>query len=81
MHLPHPWEVVIVEGAVETVEAGPELAQRLADAFGAKHPEYGEASPELWAQVHALVPRKVLAWSEFPKNTHPVRVLTRCWCR
>lgn len=69
MHLPDPWDVVIVEGAVETIRTEPDQAQHLADAFYAKYPEYGKPDVKLYAETHALVPAKVLAWSEFPKNT------------
>ncbi|MGH3468465.1 MAG: hypothetical protein ACRDQF_12135 [Thermocrispum sp.] len=69
MHLPHAWDVVIVEGVVQTLQVSPEEAQRLADAFEAKYPEYGKSEAKLWERPHALLPRKVLAWSEFPKDT------------
>lgn len=68
MHLPHPWDVVIVEGTVTEAGTADELAERLATTFAEKYPEYGPANVDLWRGAHVLVPRKVLAWSDFPRD-------------
>ena len=69
MHLPDPWKVVVVQGAVRVAKPSPELAQRLADLANTKYPEYGitfEASS--YSEPGALHPRRVVAWSSFPKD-------------
>ena len=69
MHLPDPWKVVVVQGEVRVSKPSPELAQRLADLANSKHAEYGitfEASS--YSEPGALHPRRVIAWSSFPKD-------------
>ncbi len=69
MHLPDPWKVVVVQGAVRLATPSPELAQHLADLANTKYPEYGltfEASS--YSAPGALHPRRVIAWSSFPKD-------------
>ena len=69
MHLPDPWKVVVVQGAVRVSKPPPELAQRLADLANTKYAEYGitfEASS--YSAPGALHPRRVIAWSSFPKD-------------
>jgi nitroimidazol reductase NimA-like FMN-containing flavoprotein (pyridoxamine 5'-phosphate oxidase superfamily) len=69
MHLPDPWKVVVVEGEVRVSKPSPELAQRLADLANNKYAEYGikfEASS--YSEPGALHPRRVIAWSSFPKD-------------
>lgn len=69
MHLPDPWKVVVVEGEVRVSRPSPELAQRLADLANEKYSEYGykfEASA--YSEPGALHPRRVIAWSTFPKD-------------
>lgn len=68
MHLPHPWEVVIVQGTVSTAGIDDEQAARLATTFAEKYPEYGPPNAELWRDGHVLIPRKVLAWSDYPRD-------------
>jgi nitroimidazol reductase NimA-like FMN-containing flavoprotein (pyridoxamine 5'-phosphate oxidase superfamily) len=69
MHLPDPWKVVLVQGAVRVSKPSPGLAQRLADLANSKYAEYGikfEASS--YSEPGALHPRRVIAWSSFPKD-------------
>jgi hypothetical protein len=69
MHLPDPWQVVVVQGEVRVSKPSPELAQRLADLANTKYAEYGikfEASS--YSEPGALHPRRVIAWSSFPKD-------------
>jgi hypothetical protein len=69
MHLPDPWKVVVVQGAVRVSKPSPELAQRLADLANRKYAEYGitfEASS--YSEPGALHPQRVIAWSSFPKD-------------
>jgi hypothetical protein len=69
MHLPDPWKVVVVQGEVRVSTPSPELAQRLADLANTKYAEYGikfEASS--YSEPGALHPRRVIAWSSFPKD-------------
>lgn len=68
MHLPDPWRCVVVEGEVKVVEMSPDAAQRQADMFTAKYPEYGTASAEHYAQALGLHPRRVIAWTSFPAD-------------
>src|SRR3954447_14965871 len=41
IHLPDPWDVVVVEGTVRLAQPSAELAQRLADLANVKYAEYG----------------------------------------
>jgi hypothetical protein len=69
MHLPDPWKVVVVQGEVRVSKPPAELAQRLADLANSKYAEYGlkfEASS--YSEPGALHPRRVIAWSSFPKD-------------
>ena len=69
MHLADPWKVVVVEGEVRVTRLSHELAQRLADLASQKYAEYGikfEASS--YSEPGALHPRRVIAWSSFPKD-------------
>jgi nitroimidazol reductase NimA-like FMN-containing flavoprotein (pyridoxamine 5'-phosphate oxidase superfamily) len=69
MHLPDPWKVVVVQGEVRVSKPSADLAQRLADLANNKYAEYGikfEASS--YSEPGALHPRRVLAWSSFPKD-------------
>lgn len=69
MHLSDPWKVVIVEGEVRTMKNPPEFAERLARMNTEKYPEYGmEFDPKLYAELFALHPRRVIAWSDFPSD-------------
>jgi Pyridoxamine 5'-phosphate oxidase len=69
VHLPDPWLVVVVEGEVRPAEPSPELAQRLADAANEKYAEYGyQNDASTYADALALHPRRVIAWSSFPKD-------------
>lgn len=69
MHLPDPLAAVIVEGAVRRAEPSPDLAQRLAEAANTKYADYGYANDaSAYADALALLPRRVIAWSAFPKD-------------
>jgi len=69
MHLPDPWTVVVVEGEVRPAEPAPELARRLADTANEKYAEYGmDNDPSFYAGALGLYPRRVIAWTSFPKN-------------
>jgi len=41
IHLPDPWNVVVVEGEVEIVRPSSEFARRLAELANVKYPDYG----------------------------------------
>ena len=67
MHLADPIKAVIVEGVVRGEGPSPELAQRLADASNTKYVEYGYRNDATaYADVLALFPTRVLAWTAFP---------------
>ena len=69
VHLPDPWKVVVVEGAVRLAMPSQELAQHLADLANVKYAHYGitfDASS--YRDPFALHPRRVLAWSSFPTD-------------
>lgn len=69
MHLPDPLQAVIVEGVVRGEQPSPELAQRLADASNTKYAEYGYRNDaSAYADVLALIPTRVLAWTAFPND-------------
>jgi hypothetical protein len=60
---------VVVEGEVRVARLSDETAQRLADLASQKYAEYGikfEAS--MYSEPGALHPRRVIAWSSFPKD-------------
>jgi hypothetical protein len=66
MHLPDPMRAVIVEGDVRLAHPSPELAKRLAAASKAK---YGYApDPGAYDGALGLFPRRVRAWTAFPKD-------------
>ncbi len=63
-------EVVIVEGTAGPEELDDELRRRVAAAH-VKYPQYGPPpDPETWDARGLLVlrPRRVLAWTDFPKD-------------
>jgi hypothetical protein len=69
MHLADPWKVVVVEGEVRVTKLSHDFAQRLAGIASEKYSEYGirfEASS--YSEPGALHPRRVIAWSSFPKD-------------
>lgn len=67
MHLADPSKAVIVEGVVRGERPSRDLAQRLADASNTKYAEYGyHNDATAYADVLALFPTKVLAWTAFP---------------
>lgn len=58
-------EVVIVEGTVEDVTVGAEVAARILAAWARK---YGRLEPNPTAGIFRLRPRSVRAWSRFPDD-------------
>jgi nitroimidazol reductase NimA-like FMN-containing flavoprotein (pyridoxamine 5'-phosphate oxidase superfamily) len=63
------YDVVIVEGVVETLTPDRELAERLAAASKAKYPEYGMKPGDYERPgVLAARPRVAYAWKAFPKD-------------
>lgn len=69
IHLPDPWKVVVVEGEVRVSTPSPELAQRLADLANDKYAEYGiRYDASSYSEPGVLHPRRVIAWSSFPKD-------------
>jgi hypothetical protein len=69
VHLPDPWNVVVVEGAVHRPRPEPPLAQHLADLANEKYAEYGiEYDRSSYSDPFELHPKRVLAWSSFPTD-------------
>jgi nitroimidazol reductase NimA-like FMN-containing flavoprotein (pyridoxamine 5'-phosphate oxidase superfamily) len=69
MHLPEPFEAVMVEGDVRPAQPPPELAERLAEATNTKYADYGyRTTAGDFADAQVLVPRRVIAWSSFPRD-------------
>jgi nitroimidazol reductase NimA-like FMN-containing flavoprotein (pyridoxamine 5'-phosphate oxidase superfamily) len=69
IHLPDPWNVVVVEGIVRLAKPSAQLAQHLADLANEKYVEYGmhfEASS--YSDPFVLQPRRAFAWSSFPAD-------------
>lgn len=67
MHLEDAMKAVIVEGQVRQTKPSAALAKRL---VAASREKYGYAPPvsEYQKGVPTLLPSRVLAWTEFPKN-------------
>jgi hypothetical protein len=75
LHLEDGWEAVIVYGTSAPADRpGLELGARIADAMGEKYREKGYApEADAWEGVGAgglvrFVPRKALAWFDFPND-------------
>jgi nitroimidazol reductase NimA-like FMN-containing flavoprotein (pyridoxamine 5'-phosphate oxidase superfamily) len=69
IHLPDPWNVVVVEGKVHVTKPAHDLAQHLADLANQKYPEYGiQFDAGSYSEPFVLRPRRVLAWSSFPSD-------------
>lgn len=69
MHLPDPWRVVVVEGEVRLTRPEADLAARLAKLSNEKYADYGyQHDATAYAEVLALHPRRVLAWTSFPSD-------------
>lgn len=69
IHLPDPWKVVIVDGAVSEVNPSEDVAQQLADISNHKYPDYGFTyDPSTFATTMFLQPERALAWSSFPSD-------------
>ncbi len=69
IHLPDPWQVVVVDGEVRVSTTSPELAQRLADVANVKYADYGmQHDASAYAEPAVVHPRRVIAWSTFPKD-------------
>lgn len=67
MHLEDGMKVVIVEGEVRQTTPAPDLAKRMADASRKKY-GYGLDASGYEKGVLTLLPRRVLAWTAFPKD-------------
>jgi hypothetical protein len=73
VHLESGDEVVSIEGTAEYLAQGPgpELAERLAEAVGAKYAGFGytpEASQYAEGGVWRIRPRLAFAWTRFPED-------------
>jgi nitroimidazol reductase NimA-like FMN-containing flavoprotein (pyridoxamine 5'-phosphate oxidase superfamily) len=69
VHLPDPWDVVVVHGEARVTKPAPELAQRLADLANEKYADYGiQFDASSYSEPFAVHPRRVLAWSSFPAD-------------
>jgi hypothetical protein len=69
IHLPDPWNVVVVEGAVHVVTPALDLAQHLADLANEKYPDYGiHFDASSYREPFAFRPTRALAWTQFPSN-------------
>jgi pyridoxamine 5'-phosphate oxidase-like protein len=66
MHLPDPAKAVVVEGDARLARPSPALARRLAKASHAKY-GYGPDA-QAYEGALGLYPRRVLAWSAFPRD-------------
>ena len=67
MHLEDGMKAVIVEGEVRRTTPPGALAQRLADVSRKKY-GYGQSASDYEKGVLTLLPRRVLAWTAFPKD-------------
>jgi Pyridoxamine 5'-phosphate oxidase len=69
IHLPDPWNVVIVEGTVRLAKPSQELAARLADLANVKYAAYGISfDASSYSDPFVLTPQRVIAWSSFPSD-------------
>lgn len=69
IHLPDPWQVVVVRGEAQWVQASQELAQRLAELANDKYPDYEmEFDASTYSEVMMLRPSRAIAWSSFPTD-------------
>jgi nitroimidazol reductase NimA-like FMN-containing flavoprotein (pyridoxamine 5'-phosphate oxidase superfamily) len=70
IHLDGTTDVVIVQGRAEQMlDAGPELAERLAAESNRKYPQYGVTAADYEGRgPFAVRPRKVIAWTDFATN-------------
>lgn len=72
LHLESGEQALIAEGESHAAaKPTPELAQRLAEALGAKYGEMGYApTPDQWDEggLFVFTPRQVIAWTSFTQN-------------
>jgi nitroimidazol reductase NimA-like FMN-containing flavoprotein (pyridoxamine 5'-phosphate oxidase superfamily) len=69
VHLPDPWQVVVVQGEARWAQISPQLARRLADLAIQKYPDYGiEFDASTYSEAVVLRPRRAIAWSSFPTD-------------
>jgi hypothetical protein len=76
MHLEDGMKAVIVEGEVRQTTPAPDLAKRMADASRKKY-GYGLDASGYEKGVLTLLPRRVLAWTAFPKDATRFRFAER----
>ena len=70
IHLDGGYDVVILEGVVESESPDDTAAARLAAASNAKYPEYGMTQSDYQrGGVRALRPRVAYAWKAFPRTS------------
>jgi hypothetical protein len=73
VHLENGSQVVIIEGVAEAVKNPPRtLGESLAADMGKKYASFGYTpGPDQWdgGGLFVIAPRKVFAWTEFPKDT------------
>lgn len=68
VNLPDPWKLVVIEGEVRETRFAPEVAEEIAGLLNAKYPEYGENVFKPSAVAPAVHPRRIRAWTSFPKD-------------
>jgi hypothetical protein len=72
-HLENGDQVVIIEGeAYETGKPTPDLGSQLSEAYTAKYKSVGYTpGPDSWDNggLFVIQPKKVFAWTQFPKDT------------
>jgi nitroimidazol reductase NimA-like FMN-containing flavoprotein (pyridoxamine 5'-phosphate oxidase superfamily) len=70
VHLPDPWDVVVVEGTVRLARPSRQLAQHLAELANEKYVEYGmHFDASSYSDPFVLQPRRAISWSSFPADT------------
>ena len=69
IHLPDPWNVVVVEGVVEVTRPSEQLRSELADLANVKYAAYGiQFDVNSYSEPFVLHPQRVIAWSSFPTD-------------
>lgn len=68
VNLPDPWKLVVIEGEVRETSFAPEIAEEIAGLLNAKYPEYGENVFKPSTEAPAVHPRRIRAWTSFPKD-------------
>ncbi|MGH3351858.1 MAG: pyridoxamine 5'-phosphate oxidase family protein [Nocardioides sp.] len=68
VNLPDPWKLVVVEGEVRETSFTSAAAEEIAGLLNAKYPEYGEDVFKPNTKAPAVHPRRIRAWTSFPKD-------------